>query len=109
MYAAMYNKNPDIILVLLKNGADIDAVDEGGMTPLMHAAERSNDGDIHSNPDALRVLIENGADVAIKDGDNYRALDYASENRELEKTDAYKLLRKKTLFKIGVTVAHKHT
>jgi len=70
-------------------------------TPLM-IADRHN-----SNPDVLRVLIENGADVAIKIND-YRALDYADENWELKGTDAYKLLRKKTLSIIGAVVAHKH-
>ena len=108
IYVAEYSKIPDVLRALIENGADINAVDESGKTPLMHAADRHCDGDIHSNPDALLVLIENGADVAIK-VNNYRALDYADENWELKGTDAYKLLRKKTLSKIGATVTHKHT
>ena len=42
---------------LIQDGADVNAVDEGGRTPLMLAAQNN------SNAGVLRVLIENGADV----------------------------------------------
>ena len=57
MYAAKSNPNPEVIRVLIENGADVKAATKIGWTPFMYAA-MSN-----SNPEVLRVLIENGADV----------------------------------------------
>ena len=54
-WAASYN-HVDAIQILLANGAEINAVNRTGFTPLHHAAEESS-------PDAARVLIEAGADV----------------------------------------------
>ena len=76
---------------MLENGADVNAVDMFGMTPLMQAAT------YNSNPKILRTLIENGADVAAKNKEGKTALDYAERNEKLKGTDAYNLLREKTL------------
>jgi len=48
---------------LIQEGANVNAVDRYGKTPLMHASEKSNIGGIRSNPDALLVLIKNGAET----------------------------------------------
>ena len=83
------NASMEEVIRLIQEGADVNAVDNLGKTPLLLAA-RSN-----SNSDVLRVLIDNGADVAFKDKEGKNALDYADENEGLKGTDAYNLLRKK--------------
>ena len=99
-----------ILRVLIENGADVNAADKDGKTPLIWAAAVSNNK-------ALRTLLDYGADVAIKDKTGKRALDYAKSRRislsrgcgtfagnEREwkrREDAYLLLRKKTLSRLG--------
>ncbi|XP_044764467.1 ankyrin-3-like [Coccinella septempunctata] len=51
----------DIIKTLLDNGADVEARDEAGQTPL-HWAVR-----FHSSMDLVKTLVESGADVNSKD------------------------------------------
>ena len=77
----------------IREGANVNAVDENGWTPLMFAA------DSNSNPEILRILIENGADISIKNSEDKNAFDYADENEELKGTDVYHLLWEKTLSK----------
>ena len=91
MDAASHNSNPEILRILIKNGADINAVDRGGRTPLMMAAEAN------PNPEILRTLIEKGADVNLIADNGKKAIDYAEENEKLKGTDAYNLLREKTV------------
>ena len=81
----------DKITRLIREGADINAPDGVLTTPLMYATE------YNSNPEILQNLLENGADAAITNYDGMRALDYAERNEALKGTDAYNLLREKTL------------
>ena len=70
-YAAIYNKNPEVIAVLVKNGADIDALDMSGFAASHYAAVEvlasltKTGADINVKPsiEVLAVLIENGADI----------------------------------------------
>jgi ankyrin repeat protein len=58
MWAASKNTDPEVISVLLQNGADINSKDDLlGMTALTLAA-RGN-----SNPEVISILLRNGADV----------------------------------------------
>ena len=77
LWAVAINARLEIITHLIQEGADVNAVDENGRTPLMLAAYGS------SNPGVLRILLENGADAAIKDHEGKRALDYFDENERL--------------------------
>ena len=70
---------------LIQEGADVNAKDSNGKTPLMIAAQYS------SNPDILRLLIENKADVGIKDKEGKRAIDYAEGNEQLKQLQSYNL------------------
>ncbi|MCL1875402.1 MAG: ankyrin repeat domain-containing protein, partial [Synergistaceae bacterium] len=54
MIAVLYNKNPEIISILLKNGADVKAKDKYGKRAIDYAREY----DKHKNTDAIRELEE---------------------------------------------------
>jgi len=54
---------------LLLAGADVNARDQRGYTPLIHASMA-----LHANPDILRTLILRGADVDARDKSGRNAL-----------------------------------
>jgi hypothetical protein len=58
---------------VIKDGADIDARDDFGATPLMRAAESEE-------KEILKYLLREGADVSLEDEDGLTALDYAMED-----------------------------
>ena len=58
----------------LQRGADVNAKDNDGYTPLMAAA-------INGNPDVVKVLMEKGADVNARAEDGNTALELAKVNR----------------------------
>ena len=60
MYATWKNRNLEVIAVLLKAGADVNAQDGNGMTPLMFAGHRSS-------PEAINLLLKAGADLEARD------------------------------------------
>jgi len=70
MFAAM-NPNPEVVKVLLENGADIHARNEYGWTALMWAAA------MNPNSGVAKALLEAGADVNAKEKDGKTALFYA--------------------------------
>lgn len=97
MYAASGNPDPEVITVLLKAGADVNARDrlirrpdansnpkenrprvtvstktDYGMTPLMFAAQSN------PNPEVIRVLLKAGADINAKHQDGSTMLDAAA-------------------------------
>ena len=77
MLAALNNRKPDVVRVLLDAGSDVNARDEVGRTALMLAA-RWNTSRI------IDTLLDAGADIAIKDDEGRQAADYAQENRNLK-------------------------
>jgi ankyrin repeat protein len=59
--AAVGNKNPDIITTLLKAGADIEAQDKDGCTPLMYASLDNQ------NLQAITALLKAGSDIEARE------------------------------------------
>jgi ankyrin repeat protein len=86
MWAAGLNPNPEVITVLLKAGAHINARVAGGMTPLMWAAARNR------SPEVIAALLDAGADAKVKDRQGRTAFDFAQQNASLKETDAYRKL-----------------
>jgi uncharacterized protein len=61
---------PDIVRRLVARGADVNAVDDDGETPLMLAAE-------HGDSDLVSALLDNRADLNRKDHTGKTARDHA--------------------------------
>lgn len=78
--AALRNDDTDGVRILLKIGADPNAIDNAQRTPLSVAAER---GDI----DMVRMLLDGGARVNGLDSDGRTALSYAAQRNSLEITN----------------------
>lgn len=81
MTAAAYTRYSEVINILVKARADVNAKDEYGMTALMRAAYQN------TNPEAIeiiRILLNAGADVNAKDKDGKSVKDYAKNNPNSE-------------------------
>jgi serine/threonine-protein phosphatase 6 regulatory ankyrin repeat subunit B len=71
IYAAAYNNNPEVIALLLENGADVNAEKNKGTTALMHAAS-------DNNPEIAALLLKSGANVNTEDDQGMTALMFAA-------------------------------
>ena len=119
MAAAQHNDNPKVITALVKAGAGVNARDKSGDTPLIFAAANPHTGVITAlvkagadvnvktnsggltplilaafspNPEAITILLEAGADPKARDDSGRMAIDYATENANLENTNALRQL-----------------
>ena len=108
---------PAIISALIKAGAEVNATNSDGMSPLMMAAWTNSNPEVlatlikaraevnatnsdgmsplmwaaktNSNPEVLATLIKAGAEVNATNSDGKKAIDYAKENDALKDTDVY--------------------
>ncbi|MEC9476508.1 MAG: ankyrin repeat domain-containing protein [Planctomycetota bacterium] len=88
--ASSFSSTPEIVSLLLEKGAEIEAKDNDGWTPLMSAAGFSK------TPEIVTLLLDAGADALAKDKAGKKAIDHAKENVKLKGTKAYKKLRDKS-------------
>jgi hypothetical protein len=86
MGACYYQRN-EVIIILLKAGADINAQDAFGHSALMWAAM------YNEVPDTITTLLDAGADAKLKDKKGQTAFDYAKLNWRLKDTEAYRRLQ----------------
>ena len=73
VHAIKNSNNLDILVALIEGGADVNARDVNGMTPMMYAA--------HYNdcPDVITILKNAGADVNARDENGWTALMFAAD------------------------------
>jgi ankyrin repeat protein len=76
-----------VINILVEAGADINATNIDGRTPLIFASYLSY------NPEAIiTTLLQLGADPKIKDNTGKTAIDYARNNEKLKNTEVLQKL-----------------
>jgi hypothetical protein len=71
LVTAAYQGNLDVLKTLFEKGADVNAKDHDGYTPLMMAA-------INGQYDVVKLLIDYGVDINAKQKDGKTALSFAS-------------------------------
>jgi ankyrin repeat protein len=74
---AASNENPEVLTLLLDAGADVNARDFDGVTPLHMAAS-------NENPEVLTLLLDAGADVNARDEHSAAPILWAAKNPNLE-------------------------
>ncbi len=70
----------EVMDVLLKNHAYIDAASPNGSTPLMMAA-------MYGTPSAVKLLLEAGADPSLKNVQGLTAIDFAQRDKRLDSAE----------------------
>lgn len=89
MAAAESNKDPAVISMLIKSGADVNAKMFSGMTALLWASWRN------PNPDVIRMLVSHGANTDAESDNGRRAGDYALMNENLAGINIADILKHK--------------
>ena len=74
----------------LQAGANLEARNEYGSTPLHHAVA-------FEKAEIVTVLLEVGADPNARDNDSKQPFEYARDNEELKETGLYWMLRQAAL------------
>ena len=127
MYAARFNQNPEVLALLLKSGARINARANDGSTPLICAAaynpnkevisvllkngahidDRANGwtalmcaAGFNDNPEVIITLLKAGANARLRDDSGRTALDRARFNNRMKGTEAFSALEKATRFTV---------
>ena len=83
LHFACFDNNKEAVKILIESGADVNAISDDTITPLIIASGVSKDSDI------INYLLEAGVDVKFVDKHGNTARDYAKENTYIYNTDAY--------------------
>jgi ankyrin repeat protein len=78
---------PQSVQAAISKGADVNAQNKGGLSPLMFAAR------YNQSPEVIMTLLKAGADAKAKNRHGKTAFDYAQKNASLKDTDAYRQLQ----------------
>jgi ankyrin repeat protein len=78
LHTAVYRNKPDMVKILLDNGARVDLIQWEGMTPLLLATVNYNYKP-GSKRMMIRLLLDHGADPTKIDSHGKSSLDYARE------------------------------
>jgi len=76
LHLAVRSKHVNITKILVVNGADVNAISDAGVTPLMLAS-------INGASEIVDYLLENNADITLKDSNGYSAISYAVTNGDI--------------------------
>jgi ankyrin repeat protein len=71
----IYADNIEVVTLLLDRGADVNAKDEDGNTPLIVALSNPQTNDLN----VIKLLLDRGADINAKNNDGRTALTYAMD------------------------------
>ena len=74
---AIWRGDIESVRAFIEAGADVNARDAEGMTPLMYAAKSGN-------IESVRILIESGADVTAQDSERRTPLSLAAKRENAE-------------------------
>ncbi|NCG57103.1 MAG: hypothetical protein GWP35_09400 [Proteobacteria bacterium] len=85
MLAALNSSTPEIVPLLLEKGAEVNARDTDGFTPLMWAARSST-------PEIVQLLLEKGADVNARTTGGFTPLMVAAGNSKGKSAEIKQLL-----------------
>jgi len=69
---AVSSQSKEDVILLIKNGADVNQQGELNFTSIQNAC-------IHGNLDIIEILLENGAEISVKNDFGYDAKHYATE------------------------------
>ncbi len=79
LYLSIFHNQIEVVRLLLEGGADVNAIDDTGVTPLHLAA-------YHGRLKIAQLLLERGARINERDNNNKTPLIWAIENNQLEVT-----------------------
>jgi len=77
LFNACYADNGEIIADVIKNGGDVNDINEEGTTALMYAASAGRTS-------CVKTLLTLGSDVELENEDGYKALDLAANKEVLQ-------------------------
>ena len=88
LHAAARANSRRLIEALVRAGADVDALDNDGHTPLLVAAGARREGDINAppatfNPAAITALAAAGADLEVRNANGFTSLHLAAVRNEI--------------------------
>ncbi|MBQ7263866.1 MAG: ankyrin repeat domain-containing protein, partial [Synergistaceae bacterium] len=87
MLAVLMRSDLDTISWLIRSGADVNAGDDDGETPLMHATCHGDDA-----PKVIAALLDAGADPTIRNAWGWTALDYAWNAEDRARPELLRIL-----------------